>query len=231
MKVSLLKKSQIALRLSEVMPKFIGGVFLLIYMFMLTVGETDGDMSRTIIHASAAIGYSCFASTTLVFVLSTSLMKTSFFKILPLKKNDIIDLIVTDNFFIVLIYAAVQIVFTAIVNIKLLPYYLCSDAALFALSTLLVPFYLKDRRMYNNAAALGDDNEKTAKRAVFKGAAIGIGFLLLSVVVISFILVRGLKNCDPAADSLLLAAYAAVSILLARIMLAVCHRTKTYFGR
>lgn len=230
MKVSLIKKSKIALRISGVISKVLSSVFALLYLFLMTSNKTDGDMSQTIIDVSGAIGYSCIIAMLFMLSLSMNFTKIGFFQILPLKKNDIIDVIVLENFFTLAIFAVIHGAAAAVfLQTGLLPYFLCAYLVMFALSMVLMPFYIKDRRMYNNIDRFGDD-EKAAKRATVKGVVIGIGYMVVSVAIISLIAGRGVKICDPAADAVLLAVLAAAALILTGIMLVVCHRIKTFFG-
>ncbi|MDE5858947.1 MAG: hypothetical protein K2H23_00920 [Oscillospiraceae bacterium] len=232
MKVSLIKKSQLTLRLSGMLPRLFVSAFALIYLLLAVSEKTDGEMSTRIIGVSGAIAYSALMSMFYSLGITINFTKIGFFKTLPLTKNDIIDTMFLDSFFSIAITAVIHSIAIAFFfSNELLPYFLCSYLAAFAFSTVLMPFCMKNKRMYNGVASAADsDDEKAVKKATAKGVTVSIGFMVLSVAVSSFIVMRGVTAHDPAGDAVLLTVYAASALLLSGIMIAVCHRMNTFFG-
>lgn len=228
MKVSFLKKLRLALSTTRFRVRFLGAAFLVIYFFMLlgssfSAGADKAEqLSESVISVSGTVGYSAFLCMVMILLVGQGFVKIPLFKSMPLKKNDIADVIILDVLISVLVIVLCQLLCVGFMNISALPYFICAYATQLAFSMVLMPIYMKNKSMYTNASLLEDD--KLRKRTMRRGAFLGIGYLAVSGTASALILIRGIKVCDPVSDLPLLLGIFAASVLMYCILTAVCHR-------
>lgn len=232
MKVSFVKKLRLALSKTRLRTRFLAAAFLVIYFFMLLGSSVSAGADKTeqlsdsVISVSGTVGYSSFLCTIMILLVSHGFVSIPFFKSMPLKKNDIIDVMILDILISVLVVVLCQSLCIGILNIYAVPYFICAYASQFALSMILMPIYMKNKSMYTNTAFSEDDGSR--KRMMLRGAFLGLVYLAVSGTASVLIVTRGIKVCDPIADLPLLIGIFAASVLMSCILTAVCHRIENF---
>lgn len=155
---------------------------------------------------------------------SMFMQRMKFFETMPVRMPEIRDTAFLNIIISHIIMDVPQCAVIAAILPETLLYMVCAQCVqLMLITVLIMPIYFSDKYMYTSAAALED---KLRKSVVVKGAVIGIGFMILSMLNYGFIMYRGLRAAA-ASDYTVLAAISAAALVIAAISAVFCRNIRT----
>lgn len=224
-RLSLFKK----IRLSFVQGNILTTIIAFFYQWLILLTTfkpvENADIAERILLAMGILAYGAMLVMGIIISLSLVISHMKLYKIMPMVKNDITDLMAITTAETVLLFAVSQT--TAILlfyEATYLPYFLCMDCVIFGISSFMLLWYQKDKYAYSNAKKLNDDKETTKKKTRLS-IRIMLTYFAVNAAAVMLILFRASTVHDPAADAPWLIAVSAASLIIYAAVL-VCSKKK-----
>ena len=220
-KLSIIKKSKLAFG--------VGGIWYKFYILALSMVLINIMVDEEVF--SAVLGgflYGWMESTFLLISVTIPIANIKFLRALPLDHSDITDIIAINLIQSSAFMAAGQLILLIITDVSAIPYFLSMDCALFGISSLLIPWHMKDRFAYATVKNRNAD-EKEARRNNVRVGFITIGYMIIMAAVTIVMTYRAVISGNLSEDMIMLLIIAGAGLLLGGVVCAYSKKIKNAF--
>lgn len=217
-RMSLSRKIKLAVsRLSMVETIFL--LMILMNFIWLFLNSENEDITSTL-----SIGCGMFVSFLYMFTLSNSVTSLKQFKTFPMTYGDFIDVTIYELIIRTVMLSAVYSFFLLLFQLpQIIPYFISMFFAMAAISSLLIPFYLKTDSLRTGKPV--DDSRKN-KINIFKGISIIVIYMVLQAVITTCMIRFAFASESLANDIGILIAVLAVSTAIPVLIAKICGKPK-----
>lgn len=220
-KLSITKKSKLAFGVGGVWYKF----HILSLSMVLVNMMVDDELFLTVL---GGLSYGWMESAFLIMSVTFPVMNIKFFRVLPLNNSDITDIIAINLMQSSAFMAAGQLILLIVTDVSAIPYFLSMDCALFGISSLLIPWYMKDRFTYTTIKNRNAD-EKEARKSSVRVGCITIGYMIIMIAVTIAMTYRAVISGNLSEDMIMLLIIAGAGLLLGGVVCKYSKKIKNAF--
>ena len=221
-KLSLLKKIRLAFMADGWLIKLLVMVYPL-FMFLLIFDDESGFFR--------GMGMFCYSvlMVSMSFVyMSTVMGNMKLYRVMPMRNTDIVDVATIHSLLGVMLISLPNIVLLPFGGkADMLPYFLCMDCVMLAVTTAAVIWYAKDKYAGAQAKNINDDEAEVKKHTRRVAVTAVTGMLLESTA--GFLILLQAMSPDPKGDMPWLIAVSALGIIAYGVICIAARKIKNAF--